>query len=282
MPVFLLTASAATAQDAVTQVRNSSLLSVVASAGWILIPLAIASIFAVTLIIYCFFTLTVKSITTPELLERMEPFFENEDLEGLASYVDSRPQATARLVDRVLLFLERHPDATPEAISAVAEAEGGRIAAVLNQRVLYIMDIGVLAPLSGLMGTVVGILSSFGHIADSNASSMRTMMLAGGVSQALVSTAGGLIVGIICMTFYSFFRGRVGHLVSILEGEGTLLTQELDSPQPPASAFLVGSARDEPAPPTQSGADPAPARAHDRCRHVPALLLFADLEFDAL
>ena len=220
-------ASAQTDSDAVSTVRNSSLLSVVASAGWILIPLAIASVVAVTLIIYCFFTLTVRSITTPELLERMEPFFENEDLEGLASYVSERGQATARLVDRVLLFLERHPDATPEAIDAVSEAEGNRIAALLNQRVLYIMDIGVLAPLLGLMGTVVGILTSFGHIADSNATSMRTMMLAGGVSQALVSTAGGLVVGIISMAFFSYFRGRVQHLISILESEGTLLTQEL-------------------------------------------------------
>ena len=220
-------ASAQAAPDAVTAIKSTSLLQVVASAGWILIPLAIASVLAFTLIIYCFFTLTVKSITTPELLERMEPFFENEDLEGLAAYVEERPQATARLVDRMLMFIERHPDATPESISAVAETEGSRIAAMLNQRVLYIMDIGVLAPLLGLMGTVVGILSSFGHIADSNATAMRTMMLAGGVSQALVSTAGGLVVGIVAMAFFSYFRGRVGYLVSILETEGTLLTQEL-------------------------------------------------------
>jgi biopolymer transport protein ExbB len=56
---------------------------------------------------------------------------------------------------------------------------------------------------------------------------MRTMMLSGGVSQALISTAGGLVVGIVAMAFFSYFRGRVGHLISILESEGTLLTQEL-------------------------------------------------------
>ena len=55
----------------------------------------------ITLVIYCFATLTEKSIVTPELLERMEPFFENEDLEGLAAYVAERPQATARIVDRM-------------------------------------------------------------------------------------------------------------------------------------------------------------------------------------
>jgi biopolymer transport protein ExbB len=216
-----------TGNDAVTEVsKETSLLGMIAAAGWVMIPLALASMLTVTLIIYCFFTLTEKSISTPELLERMEPFFENEDVEGLAQYVAERPQATARIVDRTLNFLERHPDADADSIRVVAEVEGNRIAAALNQRVLYIMDVGVLAPMLGLMGTVVGILNSFGHIA-SEASPMRTMLLAGGVSQALVCTAAGLTVGITAMAFYAYFRGRVGNLISILEGEATLLTQEL-------------------------------------------------------
>jgi len=228
---LLAATAAASAQtpgtDPVDQVSgDTTLLDLLAAAGWVMIPLALASIVTVTLVIYCFFTLTEKSISTPELLERMEPFFENEDLDGLAAYVEERSQATARLVHAMLRFLERHPDAGAESISAVAETEGNRIAASLNQRVLYIMDVGVLAPLLGLMGTVVGILRSFGHIA-SEASPMRTMLLAGGVSQALVSTAAGLIVGITAMAFYAYFRGRVGHLISVLESEGTLLTQEL-------------------------------------------------------
>jgi biopolymer transport protein ExbB len=228
---LLATLAPALAQDAhnndALPETSISVLGMIAAAGWVMIPLAIASMITLTLIIYCFFTLTEKSIVTPDLLERMEPFFENEDLDGLAAYVADRPQATARIVDHILLFLERHPDADGASISAVAEAEGGRIVSALNQRVLYIMDVGVLAPLLGLMGTVVGILTSFGHIADQNATPMRTMLLAGGISQALISTASGLIVGITAMAFYAYFRGRVGHLVSILESEGTLLTQEL-------------------------------------------------------
>ena len=216
-----------TANDAATQMsRQSTVLSMLQSAGWVMIPLALASVVAFTLIVYCFATLTTKSITSPELLERMEPFFENEDLDGLAAYVAERPQATARIVDRTLKFLERHPDADAESIKAVAETEGNRIVAGLNQRVLYIMDVGVLSPMLGLFGTVVGILSAFGHIAQ-EASPMRTMLLAGGVSQALVSTSAGLIVGITAMAFYAYFRGRVGTLISILESEATLLTHEL-------------------------------------------------------
>lgn len=227
LAAMLPSAAQTSSNDAISQMgKSTTLLSMVASAGWVMIPLALASIITLTLIIYCFFTLTEKSITTPELLDRMEPFFENEDLDGLAAYVEVRPQATARIVDRTLQFIERHPDAGAESIETVAETEGNRIAASLNQRVLFIMDVGVLSPLLGLFGTVVGILNSFGHIAQ-EASPMRTMLLAGGVSQALVSTAAGLIVGITAMAFYSYFRGRVGHLISILESEATLLTQEL-------------------------------------------------------
>lgn len=221
-----LLAQSASDNDVAGQIKDTTLLNLIAAAGWVVAPLALASMITLTLIIYCFFTLTEKSITTPELLERMEPFFENEDLDGLAAYVADRPQATARMVDRILQFIERHPDADAPAISAVAETEGSRIVASLNQRVLYIMDVGVLAPLLGLFGTVVGILHSFGHIA-SEASPMRTMLLAGGVSQALISTALGLTVGITAMAFYAYFRGRVNHLVSVLDSEGTLLTQEL-------------------------------------------------------
>jgi biopolymer transport protein ExbB len=53
------------------------------------------------------------------------------------------------------------------------------------------------------------------------------MALAGGVSQALVSTAAGLIVGITAMFFYSYFRGRVQTLVALLECHSTILIQEL-------------------------------------------------------
>ena len=224
LPLLAQTSGNNDAVEAIS--KQTSLLDMVSAAGWVMIPLALASMVTLTLVIYCFFTLTEKSITTPELLDRIEPFFENEDAEGLAHFVAERPQATARIVDRTLSFIERHPDADAEAIKVVAEVEGNRIAASLNQRVLYIMDVGVLSPMLGLFGTVVGILNSFGHIASTE-SPMRTMLLAGGVSQALVATAAGLIVGITAMAFYAYFRGRVGHLVSILESEGTLLVHEL-------------------------------------------------------
>jgi biopolymer transport protein ExbB len=96
----------------------------------------------------------------------------------------------------------------------------------MNQRVLYIMDIGVLSPMLGLLGTVAGILQSFSKIASDDMGS-RANVLAGGVSQALVATGIGLVVGLTAMAAYAFFRGRVNHLVSLLETHSTLLVHEI-------------------------------------------------------
>ena len=75
----------------------------------------------------------------------------------------------------------------------------------------------MLSPMIGLLGTVFGIISSFGVLAAATLSQSRDVLLAGGVSEALVATATGLVLGIIAMAFYSLFRNRVQSLISDLE-----------------------------------------------------------------
>lgn len=87
----------------------------------------------------------------------------------------------------------------------------------LQHRVVYLADIGVLAPMIGLFGTVIGIIKSFGAMASTDIEQTRDVLLAAGVSEALVATAGGLILGILCMAFYAIFRGRAQSLISDLE-----------------------------------------------------------------
>jgi len=94
------------------------------------------------------------------------------------------------------------------------------VASSLSQRIIFLADIATLSPMLGLLGTVVGIINSFGVLA-SNTTQPRQMLLAGGVAQALVTTAAGLIIGIAAMAFYSLFRGRVSSMISDLEAATT-------------------------------------------------------------
>jgi len=212
--------------DAISPLAGLSLWGLLKAGGWVMLPLLFASIAAFALIVFYFFTLRRSAITSEELELKIDTYLSEDDLAGLAAYLKDRGEALAEVLRHVLAFTYRRKDADPEAIKAIAESEGARLAAALNQRVTYLLDIGVLSPMLGLFGTVVGILRSFGSIA-SEALAMRTMMLAGGVSQALVATAAGLIVGITAMFFYSYFRGRVQALISVFEVSATARVQEI-------------------------------------------------------
>ncbi|MFM8231794.1 MAG: MotA/TolQ/ExbB proton channel family protein, partial [Chthoniobacterales bacterium] len=79
-----------------------------------------------------------------------------------------------------------------------------------------------IAPMLGLFGTVLGMIKSFSVVASDIVAS-RPMMLAEGVSEALVTTAAGLVIGIPSMAAYAFFRGRVQALIAELEAASTQL-----------------------------------------------------------
>src|SRR5256886_1173694 len=113
-------------------------------------------------------------------------------------------------------------------------SEGTRVAASLNNRVIYLADIGMIAPLLGLLGTVFGIIHSFGAL-GADIGSARYVALSRGISEALVNTAAGLAIGIPAMIFYAFFRGRAQKLISELEAASThvldLLSLQYGRPQ---------------------------------------------------
>ncbi len=104
----------------------------------------------------------------------------------------------------------------PGLLKDIIEGEGGRQATLIQNQIQYLQDIAVIAPMIGLLGTVLGMLTAFNAVALDIAKA-KPMVLAAGVSQALITTAAGLIVGIPAMMAYAFFRGRSSKLISGLE-----------------------------------------------------------------
>jgi biopolymer transport protein ExbB len=195
---------------------QATLLQLLKSGGWVMVPLILASLITLALVFACLFTLRRGTIVTRRFMETAEALLRKRDYLGLIAVSNRHSEAIARITSRMLDFATKNPAAPPEAIREVAETEGSRIASSLNHRVVYLADIATLSPMLGLLGTVVGIINSFGVLA-SNTSQPRPMLLAHGVSEALVATATGLVVGIVAMVFYSIFRGRVASMISDLE-----------------------------------------------------------------
>jgi biopolymer transport protein ExbB len=204
----------------------ATMLKLLEAGGWVMIPLVLASIVTLVLIIACLFTLRRSTVVTRRYMDTAEALLRKHDYFGLIAISNRHSEAVARIAARTLDFATKNPSASVEAIREVAETEGARVASSLNHRVVYLADIATLSPMLGLLGTVIGIINSFGILA-SNTSQPRPMLLAGGVSEALVATAAGLVVGIIAMTFYSIFRGKVGSMVSDLEAATSQLVNML-------------------------------------------------------
>jgi biopolymer transport protein ExbB len=196
---------------------QETVLKLLQSGGWVMIPLVLASVLTLALVLACGLTLRRSSVVTRRFMETAEALLRKKDYLGLIAVSNRHSSAIARITSRTLDFATKHPSAPASAIRDVAETEGGRVASSLNQRIIYLADIATLSPMLGLLGTVVGIINSFGVLA-ANTTQPRQMLLAGGVAQALVTTAAGLIIGIAAMAFYSLFRGRVSSMIADLEG----------------------------------------------------------------
>jgi biopolymer transport protein ExbB len=120
----------------------------------------------------------------------------------------------------MLDFTTKNPNADFQQVREIAETEGTRVASSLNNRVILLADIGMIAPMIGLLGTVIGIIRSFGAL-GADLGTARYALLSKGISEALVNTCGGLAIGIPAMIFYAFFRGRAQKLISDLEAAVT-------------------------------------------------------------
>ncbi len=218
-----MSATAARAQEALPPVPpDTSLWQVVLSGGPVMIPLGILSVIAVMLVLVYLFTLRRGAIVTKRYMTTADALLRKRDYLGLLAISNRHREAVARIMQRTLDFVTQHPEATFAEAREIAETEGTRQAAALNQRITYLADIGTIAPMLGLFGTVLGMIKSFSVVASDIVAS-RPIMLAEGVSEALVTTATGLVIGIPAMAAYAFFRGRVQSLIAELEAASTQL-----------------------------------------------------------
>lgn len=209
-------------QEQRTQEDTSvSLRDVLRDGGFMMYPLAALSFIAVLLII--FYTLTIRqgAVVSDDFMEEAESMIRKQDYLGLIAVCNRSNQAVARVTQKTLDFATRNPKARFTEVRELAEAEGSRQASLMAQRISYLMDVGSVAPMVGLLGTVLGMIKSFNEIGSSTFAGAKQVELAGGVSEALITTASGLVIGIPALIFYSIFKGRVAKLISELEAAST-------------------------------------------------------------
>lgn len=196
---------------------SKNVLELVQDGGWAMYMLGGLSVLSIMLIIVFLFTMRRGAILSAHFMNTADVLLKKRDYLGLLAISSRHSEVIARVVQRTLDFSTKHPNAPFQSVRDIAETEGGSQAASLLHRVTYLADIGVLSPMVGLIGTVWGIIRAFGKLGSGEASISQDILLAGGVSEALIATMAGLVLGIISMGFYAIFRNRAHSLISDLE-----------------------------------------------------------------
>ena len=141
---------------------------------------------------------------------------------GFLMWVLALLSVLALAVAIYLWYAHRPGICVPEAVSRIRAAkdpaaEGGRIADAMMSSVDWLADIAAIAPLVGLLGTVLGMFQAFGGIASDVAAGAKPVVLAQGVSQAIVTTIFGLAVAIPSLAAYAVFRRRAQKRIAEIE-----------------------------------------------------------------
>jgi len=199
---------------------TTTMLHAMFQAGPVMAVLLVLSIISVMLVIVYFLSIRRGAVVSHGFMATADALLRKRDYLGLLAVSNRHGEAIARVVQQVLDFTTKNPNADFEQIREIAQTEGTRVASNLNNRVTYLADIGMIAPLLGLLGTVIGIIRSFAAL-GADVGSQRYMQLSHGISEALFNTAAGLAIGIPAMIFYAFFRGRSQRLISELESAVT-------------------------------------------------------------
>lgn len=190
---------------------------IVRQAGWVMIPLGFMSFLTVMLVIVFLLTLRRSAIMTSHYMNTADVLLKKRDYLGLLAISSRHSEAVAGVVQRTLDFATKNPGANFETVKEVAQSEGNAQASALQHKVTYLADIGAVSPMVGLLGTVFGMIESFGALGSGAVSQNRDWAMADGVAKALIATAAGLAIGIVAFGFYAYFRNKVQRLISDLE-----------------------------------------------------------------
>ena len=212
------------------------MLEIILAGGWLMAPILLCSTLAVAIIIERFWTLRKSKVTPDGLSAMVEDWAARHELDErhLAQIRNESP--LGRIFAAALINRKRSREVIKEAV----EDTGRHVVHELERFLNTLGTIAGISPLLGLLGTVVGMIKVFSVIMVSGVGDAN--VLAGGISQALITTAAGLTVAIPSYFFYRFFRGMVSEYVISMEEKAIRLIDCIERGN--ASAISYSSFRE--------------------------------------
>jgi len=168
-------------------------------------------VFALVLVLERIYTLTKSSLSTRKFMPKVNEALEEGGIEKALEVCEETPGAVSEIFHAGLSRARHGMDSVEKAISDAGTVE----MAFLERGMVWLSMIIAVAPMLGFAGTVAGMVKAFQDIEAAN--NISPAVVAGGISQALLTTLFGLIVGIITQVFYNLFTSRVDKIVIDME-----------------------------------------------------------------
>lgn len=197
----------------------------VVAGGWVMAPILLCSALALAIAIERFWALRRPVVMPPRLQARVTDLARRElDAGELEALREDSP------LGRILAAGLSSRDRERAVIRERIEEAGRHVAHELERYLNSLGTIAAVSPLLGLLGTVIGMIKVFATITAAGVGDAQS--LAGGISEALLTTAAGLCVAIPALIVYRFLRGRVEELVMAMESEAIRLMESLAGGRP--------------------------------------------------
>ena len=211
-----MTVGGEAAADVAEQVpveKTLSILELIAGGGWYIMgPLGILSVAAIYIFIERFLAIQKASKLDPAFMNKMKDFI----FEGKMESAKDMCQKTQTPFARMLMKGVTRIGKPLGDISAAIENRGKLEVYTLEQGLSTLATIAGAAPMIGFLGTVIGMISTF-HEMYAAGNSVEISNLSGGIMQAMVTTAAGLVIGIIAYISYNLLVSKVDKVVHKME-----------------------------------------------------------------
>ena len=189
-----------------------------------MVPILLCSVIAMAIVAERFWTLQRKRITPPNLVVQVWQWAKSGKLDEERIRALRKSSPLGRILAAGLVNRDRSREMMKESIEEV----GRHVVHDLDRYLNTLGTIASISPLLGLLGTVIGMIKVFSVITTQGVGDPG--VLAGGISQALITTAAGLTVAIPTLLFHRYFRGHVDELVVTMEQEALKMVEAMHGP----------------------------------------------------
>lgn len=190
------------------------MLGLIQDGGWAMYPLIVLLVLGIAIAIERGYNLTRAAIDAEAFFNDLEGALKSGGPEQAAELCARTRGPVASVIHAGLLRIHRGIDHVEKAIDNAGAVE----MAFLERGMVWLSTIANLAPMIGFLGTVSGMINAFQAIKD--AGDVDPSMVAGGISEALITTASGLVVGIIIQFGHNFFATRIDRIIADMTEHG--------------------------------------------------------------